>query len=417
MRSHSLALAVAASLGLASAPALAAGPAVTPAQIEQLQAQIAALQAQVQQLQNQSESLQAQSDAQSEVNITQAQALESAQKTQTNVDKLAKLVNDNKIGGRMFFDVSSIDQKTNGKKTDATGTGFDVKRFYLTVDHKFNDIWSANLTTDFQYSSAIGNTELFIKNAYVQGTFDPAFVLKVGAAGMPWTGYVEKYYGMRYVENTLTDRLKYANSADWGAHASGDLGNGFNYAVAVVNGAGYKNPSRSKGVDVEGRLAWEITPELAVAVGGYSGYLGQEKQNNGAEKRYSRGDVMVAYAGPVFRLGGEYFTAKNLGQVQQTAVPAVSDKATGWSLWSSVRLAQTANGDVSVFGRYDNTDTSKTLNPFREDKYWNIGVEYPVLKSFKLAAVYKDTDATVGSLASPSQTKTKELGIWGDLKF
>lgn len=40
-----------------------------------------------------------------------------------------------------------------------------------------------------------------------------------------------------------------------------------------------------------------------------------------------------------------------------------------------------------------------------------------MLKSFKLAAVYKDTDATVGSLASPSQTKTKELGIWGDLKF
>lgn len=417
MRSHSLALAVAASLGLASAPAFAAGPAVTPAQIEQLQAQIAALQAQVQQLQTQSESLQAQSDAQSEVNVTQAQALESAQKTQSSVDKLAKLVNDNKIGGRMFFDVSSIDQKTNGRKTDATGTGFDVKRFYLTVDHKFNDTWSANLTTDFQYSSAIGNTELFVKNAYVQGTFDPAFVLKIGAAGMPWTGYVEKYYGMRYVENTLTDRLKYANSADWGMHASGDLGQGLNYAVSVVNGAGYKNPSRSKGVDVEGRLAWEITPEFAVALGGYSGYLGQDKQTNSAEKRYSRGDVMIAYASPVFRLGGEYFTAKNLGQVQQTIASPVSDKATGWSLWSSVRLAQTANGDVSVFGRYDNTDTSKTLNPFREDTYWNVGVEYPVLKNFKLAAVYKDTDATVGSLASPSQTRTKELGIWGDLKF
>jgi hypothetical protein len=417
MRSHSLALAVAASLGLASAPAFAAGPAVTPAQIEQLQAQIAALQAQVQQLQTQSESLQAQSDAQSEVNVTQAQALESAQKTQSSVDKLAKLVNDNKIGGRMFFDVSSIDQKTNGRKTDATGTGFDVKRFYLTVDHKFNDTWSANLTTDFQYSSAIGNTELFVKNAYVQGTFDPAFVLKIGAAGMPWTGYVEKYYGMRYVENTLTDRLKYANSADWGMHASGDLGQGLNYAVSVVNGAGYKNPSRSKGVDVEGRLAWEITPEFAVALGGYSGYLGQDKQTNSAEKRYSRGDVMIAYASPVFRLGGEYFTAKNLGQVQQTIASPVSDKATGWSLWSSVRLAQTANGDVSVFGRYDNIDTSKTLNPFREDTYWNVGVEYPVLKNFKLAAVYKDTDATVGSLASPSQTRTKELGIWGDLKF
>ncbi|MGB3392700.1 MAG: porin [Stenotrophomonas sp.] len=418
MRPHSLALAVAASLGMAVAPAFAASnPAVTPAQLEQLQAQIAALQAQVQQLQSQSESLQAQSDAQSEVNVTQAQAIETAQKAQSGVDKLAKLVNDNKIGGRMFFDVSSVDQKQNGRKTDATGTGFDVKRFYLTVDHKFNDTWSANLTTDFQYSSAIGNTELFVKNAYVQGSFDPAFVLKIGAAGMPWTGYVEKYYGYRYVENTLTDRLKYANSADWGVHASGDFGGGVNYAVSVVNGAGYKNPGRSKGVDVEGRVAWEITPEFGVAIGAYSGHLGQEKQNDGAEKRYSRGDVMVAYAGPAFRVGGEYFTARNLGYVQQAAVPAVSDKATGWSLWSSVNVAQVANGDVSLFARYDNTDTSKTLNPFREDKYWNVGVEFPVLKNFKLAAVYKDTDALAGSLASPVRTETRELGIWGDVKF
>ncbi|TGP73775.1 carbohydrate porin, partial [bacterium M00.F.Ca.ET.221.01.1.1] len=92
------------------------------AQLQQLQAQIAALQAQVQQLQNDSQALQAQSDAQSEVNITQAQALEGAQKTQTSVDKLAKLVNDNKIGGRMFFDLTNIDKTSNGKDTAASGT-------------------------------------------------------------------------------------------------------------------------------------------------------------------------------------------------------------------------------------------------------------------------------------------------------
>lgn len=189
MRSHLLAAAVVASLGLVSADAFAApaSTGVSQAQLQQLQAQIAALQAQVQQLQNDSQALQAQSDAQSEVNITQAQALEGAQKTQTSVDKLAKLVNDNKIGGRMFFDLTNIDKTSNGKDTAASGTGLDVKRFYLTVDHKFNDIWSANLTTDFQYSSAIGNTELFVKKAYVQGSFDPAFNLRVGAADMPST--------------------------------------------------------------------------------------------------------------------------------------------------------------------------------------------------------------------------------------
>lgn len=409
MRPHMLAVAVAASLGLASTQAFAAGPAaVTPAQIQQLQAQIAALQEQVQQLKSQSESLQLQSDAQSEVNVTQAQAIETTIKTQTSVDKLAKLVNDNKIGGRMFFDLTNIDKTSNGKDTAASGNGLDVKRFYLTVDHKFNDIWSANLTTDFQYSSAIGNTELFVKKAYVQGTFSDAFALRVGAADMPWIPYVEKFYGMRYVENTLTDRLKYGNSSDWGLHGFGNISPEFNYAVSVVSGAGYKNPTRSKGMDVEGRVAYTPTDKIAVAVGAYSGKLGKETDIADSQHTYTRGDVMVAYADSNFRVGGEYFQAKNLNNVMTVA----SDKSSGWSVWGSVRLT---DGGINAFGRYDKTDVSKTLDPTLGDKYWNVGVEFPVFKNFKVATVYKYTHLENGSRSKNDETK--EFGVWGDVQF
>lgn len=410
MRSHLLAAAVVASLGLVSADAFAApaSTGVSQAQLQQLQAQIAALQAQVQQLQNDSQALQAQSDAQSEVNITQAQALEGAQKTQTSFDKLAKLVNDNKIGGRMFFDLTNIDKTSNGKDTAASGTGLDVKRFYLTVDHKFNDIWSANLTTDFQYSSAIGNTELFVKKAYVQGSFDPAFNLRVGAADMPWIPYVEKFYGMRYVENTLTDRLKYGNSSDWGLHGFGNLGNNFNYAVSVVSGAGYKNPTRSKGMDVEGRAAYTPNENFVVAVGGYSGKLGKETDIQSAENTYTRANAMVAYASSDFRVGGEYFQAKNLNNVMTVA----TDKTSGWSVWGSVRVT---DGGINVFGRYDDTDVSKTLDPTLSDKYWNVGVEFPVMKNLKLSTVYKYTH--LANASDKKNDKTKEFGVWGDLSF
>lgn len=274
MRSHLLATAIVASLGLVSADAFAAKasaakaatPAVTPAQLQQLQAQIAALQAQVQQLQAQSEALQNQSDAQSEVNVVQAKAVEDAQATTTKVDKLAKLVNDTKVGGRIFFDASSIDQKNNGNKTANTGTGFDVTRFYLTFDHSFNETWSANLTTDAQYLSfgsgaganQASSVEVFIKKAYLQAKFGDALFLRAGAADTPWIPFVEKYYGYRYVQNTLTDRLSYGTSADWGFHAGGES-NGFNYAASVSNGRGYRNPSRSKGVDFEGRVGYAPT--------------------------------------------------------------------------------------------------------------------------------------------------------------
>ncbi|WP_066094866.1 porin [Xanthomonas massiliensis] len=411
MRSHLLATAVMAGLGLAvssyAQAAQPAAPAVTAAQLRELQAQIAALQSQVQQLQAQSEQQQAQADAQSEVNVTQAQAIEAAQTSASKVDSLAKFVNDTKVGGRMFFDLSNIDKTSNGQKTSASGTGVDVKRFYLTVDHKFNDIWSANLTTDFQYSSAISSTELFVKNAYVQGAFDKAFVLKIGAAGMPWIGYVEKFYGYRYVENTLTDRLKYGNSADWGLHASGDLGTQFNYAASVVNGAGYKNPTRGKGMDVEGRVAYQPNANFAVAVGGYSGKLGKETDVTDADHTYTRGDVMVAYASPAFRLGGEYFQAKNLNNVLTVA----SDKSSGWSLWGSVALGDKG---INAFARYDKTDLSKTLDPTLADKYWNLGVEFPVFKNLKLATVYKYTHQDNNS---SKDDETKEFGVWGDLSF
>mgnify|MGYP004709676411 FL=1 len=409
MRSHLLAAAVVASLGLVSTDAFAApaSTGVSQAQLQQLQAQIAALQAQVQQLQDDSQQLQAQSDAQSEVNITQAQALESAAKTQTSVDKLSKLVNDNKIGGRMFFDLTNIDKTSNGKDTAASGNGFDVKRFYLTVDHKFTDIWSANLTTDFQYSSAIGNTQLFVKKAYVQGSFDPAFHLRVGAADMPWIPYVEKFYGMRYVENTLTDRLKYGNSSDWGLHGFGNLGNNFTYAVSVVTGAGYKNPTRSKGMDVEGRVAYTPNENFVVAVGGYSGKLGKETDILDAQNTYTRANAMVAYADSNFRVGGEYFQAKNLNNVLTVA----TDKTSGWSVWGSVRVT---DGGINVFGRYDDTDVSKTLDPTLGDKYWNVGVEFPVMKNLKLSTVYKYTHL---ANAATKDDKTKEFGVWGDLSF
>lgn len=131
------------------------------------------------------------------------------------LDALNKLVDNTKVGGTMFFDATNQDhdEKIGNARSiqkdghgSTNGTGFDVKRFYLTVDHKFDDVWSANLTTDFNYQSTLSQTSLFVKKAYVQGKFDPLFTVRFGAADMPWIPFVEKWYGYRYVENTITDR-------------------------------------------------------------------------------------------------------------------------------------------------------------------------------------------------------------------
>ena len=384
---------------------VAAQSAPSAKDIAEMKAQIAALQAQIQSLEERSQELETRSDAQSDVNVEQAKANESL----ATVDALKKLVNDTKLSGRLYYDLTNINDSNKGVKTDKSGFAFDIKRFYLGVDHKFNDQWSMNLTTDFQYSSAISSTEVYLKKAYIQYKLSDAFVLRAGAADLPWVPFVENYYGLRYIENTLTDRLKYGTSTDWGVHAGGKLAGGaVEYAVAALNGNGYKNPSRSKGLDFEGRMSFAPTEQTVIGVGAYSGTLGKEKQTVNALHTANRVDFLAAYMSGNTRLGVEYFQANNWNNVTSVA----SDKASGWSLWGSVGLNDKG---VTLFGRYDNTDVSKTLDPSLQDRYYNIGVEWPVAPGVKLATVYKHTDQR-NTLRS-KDLKTDEFGVWGEFRF
>lgn len=413
MRCKLITVAIAAGLGLSTVATTASAQSrvdtSTSAEIALLKAQLATLQSKVDELEQRT-------DAQSEINVSTGQAVEKAGSSDKKIAALEKAINNTTLSGKMFFDFTSIDDKNSDKgRSDKSGIGLDVKRFYLGVDHKFNDIWSANLTTDFNYASSDGQTSVFVKKAYVQGEFDQAAVFRVGSSDMPWIPFVEKYYGFRYVENTLTDRLKYANSADWGLHLGGDIGanKSLNYAVSVVNGNGYKNPGRSKGVDVEVRVGFVPFENMVLAVGGYSGHRGQETQNIDAVHTAARGDILLAYASKAFRLGAEYFSAKNWNNV----LSPLADKADGYSVWGSVAVAD----DVNLFARYDNAKLSKSLDREARDTYYHAGVEYQVTKGFKLAGVWKHgkVDKSVATPLPPhvQNTKVNELGVFGEVAF
>lgn len=404
MRPTHLAAAIVLALGSTSFNA-AAQSSPTAQELAELKAQISALQAQVERLEARSQQLEERNDAQSEVNVAQAKANEQFD----DVASLKKLVNDTKLSGRLYYNLSNIDDSNKGVKTDKSGFAFDIKRFYLGVDHKFNDQWSMHLTTDFQYSSAISSTEVYLKKAYAQYKLSDAFVLRAGAADLPWVPFAESYYGMRYIEPTIADRLKFATSSDWGVHAGGKLAGGaVEYGVAALNGNGYKNPSRSKRLDVEGRLSFAPTEKTVLGVGLYSGTLGKEKQTVDAVHTANRVDFLAAYMSGNTRFGVEYFQARNWNNVLTVA----TDKASGWSAWGSVGLN---NKGLTLFGRYDKSDMSKTLDPSLQDSYYNIGLEFPVTPGVKLATVYKHTDQS--NDAKSKDVDTDEFGVWGEFRF
>lgn len=461
MRSKLLTVAIAAGLGLTSFSALAATPksqqparvTVDAATLQQLQAQLAALQAQVADLQAKQE---AQADAQIEtakaVNDVQVASAKPTEDLGKKLDALNKLVDNTKIGGTMFFDLTNQDHDEKvgaapGAKKDGhgstNGTGFDVKRFYLTVDHKFDDVWSANLTTDFSYQSSLGSTSLFVKKAYVQGKFDQLFTVRFGAADMPWIPFVEKWYGYRYVENTITDRSfeggrsggtataggvgAFGNSSDWGIHAMGATtgDNSVNYQVSVVNGRGYRNLSRSKSVDTEARIGYSPIEQMVIALGGYSGKRGNDVENGPDTRTATRGDALLAWRDKTWGVGAEYFHTENWDDILKyqgtptgpnAATNTTKDKADGYSLWADWKFYE----QWAVFARYDKVDYKYNnlvnVEEKIKDKYYNAGVSYDVLKNLKLALVYKHNKLD-GPFATPYHYKTNEVGVWGMLSF
>jgi hypothetical protein len=326
------------------------------------------------------------------------------------------------VNGRMFADFSHIDLENDGVDSAANGTGIDVKRFYLGVTHNFDDIWSANITTDFNYVSNDSETQLYVKKAYLQAKLSDAFIGRLGSADLPWVPFVEDLYGYRYVENVIIDRLKFGTSADWGVHAGGKLAEGMiNYAASVVNGAGYKNPTRSNSMDFEARLGYVPTPGLTFAVGGYSGKLGKDVEGAATPTQHTaeRYDALAAYVMGPLRVGGEYFHAKDWNQVLTVA----SDKADGYSLWASYNITPM----WGVFARGDEAKTSKDLNSDLKDEYFNVGLVSHPRKNIDVAFVYKHEKVdgnnggivatSNGNIGGLSDGKYNEFGFWGQVQF
>ncbi len=334
------------------------------------------------------------------------------------------------IGGEAFLDVSHINNQQNGSDVNPTGVGFDAKRFYLVAEHQFDDVWSANITTDAQFSSSTtagsgGVTEVFIKKLYLQAKLDDALVVHAGAYTSPWAPFVEGLYGYRYIEKTQTDRLGFGNTSDWGLNATGKIADSLlTYSASVVNGGGHKNPTRTKDVDFEARVGIVPVTGLTLALGVYSGHLGQVTQANAnfASNTASRFDAAIGYKFEGFRIGGEYFTAKNYKSTNAAGILAgpagvvvatngvvtngvttspgtvVSDKATGESIWVSYSFSEL----LSIFARYDNAKLSKEVNPDLKDTYAHIGVAYKPNKKLDLALVYKNEKVENGAIGVSS---------------
>ena len=438
-RGLAIALLTCAPISPGVALARSVAPAKSAASEPSLAEQLHQAQQQIAQLQTQLNALAARIDAKAsagappvQAQLALAQAEASATSTKADAalvqaraanDKAAKpllppalkALANTSISGRMYFNASHVSHTVNGIKTGNSdnGGGFAIKRLYLGVDHKFDDVFSASLTMDADSpvsatSGSIAGRGFFIKKAYLQAKIRPELMVRLGAADLPWIPYVEGLYGYRHIESVLVDRSKFGTSSDWGAHVSGELAGGVvSYQLSAVDGAGYRDPHFSRTIDFEGRLSAKYKG-FNLAVGGYTGKLGKNLVATAgapvALHSYNRFDALAAYQGKIgsrpVTLGVEYLYARD--KAFNTSAPiaegVAEDSAEGFAAFASISPIER----WSLFGKFENLNPSMDLHPSFKERYFNLGLQWSPASIVDLALVYKRDQASGGALATSS---------------
>jgi hypothetical protein len=412
----------------------------TQAQVQQLQGQLADANARAQRAEAKVES-----QIETIPGVVDTEVAKATPKPQTG------WWNNTSISGRMYWDLTNIDERDSVGNSglslgnaaqsatgipsgdtghNPSGVNFDIKRFYVSVDHTFSPTFSADITTDFLYDYLTKSTQLYIKKAYLTAKVSDGLVIQIGGADQPWVPFVEDVYGYRYVENVLIDRTKFGTSADWGIHAAGKLpvtsDLTFGYAVAVTNGMGYKIPgfqagaNRSNAMDFEGRVNLNYKGFVA-AIGGYDGKLGTDFSGVQTFHDAERFDALIAYTDSRFRLGGEYMWASADVAASEVTSAAKPDTSDAYSVFGSFNISP----KISLFGRYDWVKPREVTVPTQLNNYYNVGISWEPVKIVDFALVYKHdqidngafTDSNFATAAGNVHGYYDEVGIWGQFRW
>lgn len=312
------------------------------------------------------------------------------------------------MGMKAYINLTSTKNETNGAVTAKT-TGFAVDRFYLWVNYEMDDIWSAKIVTDVNNEQ---NTvpalrrkmNVFLKNAYIQGKFNPALIASAGLIGTPWIPYEEKLWGHRYVTNTLVDGQGYDHSADFGLGLKGEVADGLvNYQAAVVNGGGYSNPNKADALDYGLRLTAKPIDGLDISGHYRAGYKGLKTTANPNAAKNTLIQLLASYGIDNARLTAGYISNK-----------AGTTKNKAYDLYGSYEFGN----DFAVFARYDNVSTTVAANAVKEKvKRYIIGADYIYNDTLRFSLAYDQAKTTNAGNVANATAKTTKYGLYSQLAF
>lgn len=307
-----------------------------------------------------------------------------------------------KVSAQVFINASQLDR--DGVTSDDEGLALDLKRTFITVDHRFNQDWSAQVTTDVQWLRNSDPSDVWVRHAYLQRGFGKGNWLRLGNAPTPWIQQESAREGYRYIDAGLIARTRMGAPADYGVHGQYTRGD-FTYAVSLVTGGGYQKPRLGKRADIEARVGWTPAKGVELALGGYSGTRAQDAGDRPREHTAQRWNAMASWVGERGRIGAQYFRSEDWTRITKPG----SDDQRGWSAWASYQLGP----QYALFTRHDETRMSLDIDPRTRERYHVVGVEWKPNRHLRLAAVGKQ----VRQETAKKRLESHEAGLWAQLAF
>lgn len=102
------------------------------------------------------------------------------------------------VSAQIFINASQLDR---GDVTSADeDPALDLKRTFITLDHRFNQNWSAQVTTDVQWLRNDDPSDVWLRHAYLQRSFGKGRWLRLGNAPTAWIQQESMREGYRYID-------------------------------------------------------------------------------------------------------------------------------------------------------------------------------------------------------------------------
>jgi phosphate-selective porin len=212
-----------------------------------------------------------------------------------------------RFNGRMHFQYDSLDSEVNGADVASTNH-FYFRRLRLGVKATHENGLFAETVVDFAEDG------LSIDKAVAGYEFNDAFTGMVGYQKVPF-GFQETTSSskIKTIERSAANRF-FADDIDFagrhtGLHAKGNLGGGFSYAAAIVNGAqgeGSKllgSAEASNDLAVFGRIQWS-GDDVTLGVD-----AGNQSNNEEVGRDVTAFTAYANYKFEGFDILGEYFSA------------------------------------------------------------------------------------------------------------